>query len=71
MNPIYVVTGDAGDLGGWTPERLGEALRAPLGVLGVDVDVRPTQFGHGGTHGWDDEELALQVEQAVERVVQA
>jgi len=41
----YTVTGDANFLEGWTAESLAEALRAPLGEFGIEVECKPKQFG--------------------------
>lgn len=73
-NGIYVVTGDAGDLEGWTPEELTEALTTPLRGLGIAVECKPNQSGGGGFHP-SDEWCSTQtpsreeIESVVERVV--
>ena len=64
----YLVTGDAFDLRGWTPETLADALRAPLGELGVEVWVKPHMHGGGGYLGTP--ELEASVLALVERTVE-
>jgi len=73
---VYIVTGDAGDLEGWTPEELAEALRAPLAELGIDVKCNPRQFGDGGLRilvgmpFLEADTIREQVKRLVDRVIQ-
>jgi hypothetical protein len=73
---LYIVTGDAGDLDGWTPETLADALRAPLAELGIDVKCNPQQFGDGGLRilvgmpFLEADTIRDQVKRLVDRVVQ-
>jgi len=67
---IYIVTGDANDLVGWSPETLTEALKGPLGEMGIEVVCKPNQFG-GIAYEPEDENSPEDwvVKTIVERVV--
>lgn len=74
-NITYIVTGDANDLDGWTPEMLAAALREPLAALGVEVVCKPHQSGGGGLIDqsdalWSDaEDRRSAVASLVERII--
>jgi len=66
--PTYIVGSEANDLEGWTPETLAEALRIPLGKIGVLVECQ----GHTSGHPAPDPLLVDNdlVKTTVERVVE-
>jgi len=67
---IYIVTGDTNYLEGWTPETLAEALKVPLGEIGIEVVCLPNQYG-GVDYEPEDENSPEDwvVKSIVERVV--
>ncbi|MFA5743888.1 MAG: hypothetical protein WC936_03615 [Candidatus Nanoarchaeia archaeon] len=67
----FTVTGDANNLVGWTTETLAEALRIPLGKLGIEVTCIPKQFGGVCYVPIDDETSPSEdyVQYVVERVI--
>jgi hypothetical protein len=66
----YIVTGDAHDLLGWTPETLAAALAPRLGEIGIEVVTAPRQWGGGGLdHDDVDPVLASTVQNIVETTI--
>lgn len=66
----YTVTGDARSLEGWTVETLAEALRGPLGEIGIEVETAPTTFGGPGLVLADEDPLLRErIQQIVEETV--
>lgn len=53
----YTVTRDADSLEGWSAEQLAEALRVPLGDLGIEVEYAPHLREGGGLHLVEDPEI--------------
>lgn len=69
---VYTVTRDANSLEGWTVGSLAEALRGPLGALGIEVGTAPNQVGGGGLSMFSDLEgsvVEAMIQDLVERVV--
>ena len=69
MDVTYVVTADAGNMRGWTPESLAAAIREPLAEIGIAVECRPSQHGGGGLRGLADDDSTLEIAETAWRIV--
>ena len=74
LRGFYTVGSEAGDLAGWTPELLAEALRGPLEEVGIEVTCAPRVSGVGtGLHLLVDDrsgEAEHLIRQIMELVIQ-
>ena len=69
MTATYIVNADANDLIGWTSAELVEALRGPLGKLGVAVEHRPNERGGESLRGVKDDGERQDIEAVVSRII--
>lgn len=69
MDITYVVTADASNLRGWTPESLAAAIREPLAEIGIAVECQPHQHSGGGLRGLADDDSTLELAETAWRIV--